>query len=45
VAAELLRRLQERADIAVVERRFPGETHGSMFRLGLSAALAGPRPG
>ncbi len=45
VAAELLRRLQERADIAVVERRFPGETHGSMFRLGLNAALAGPRPG
>ena len=45
VAAELLRRLQERADIVVVERRFPGETHGSMFRLGLNAALAGPRPG
>jgi predicted alpha/beta superfamily hydrolase len=37
---EILRRLAARPDIALTQRGYPGENHGSMFHVGLRAALA-----
>ena len=36
---DLLERLAARPDIALTQRAFPGESHGSMFQVGLKAAL------
>ncbi|WP_195904257.1 alpha/beta hydrolase [Microvirga lotononidis] len=37
---EMFERLGARADIALTQRAYPGENHGSMFGVGLRAALA-----
>ncbi|MBQ0822414.1 alpha/beta hydrolase [Microvirga sp. HBU67558] len=38
--AEMLGRLAGRPDIVLTQRAYPGENHGSMFQVGLRAALA-----
>ncbi|WP_114945011.1 alpha/beta hydrolase [Microvirga calopogonii] len=37
---DMFKRLGARADIALTQRAYPGENHGSMFGVGLRAALA-----
>lgn len=37
---EMFKRLGARADIALTHRAYPGENHGSMFGVGMRAALA-----
>jgi predicted alpha/beta superfamily hydrolase len=37
---DMLKRLAARPDIVLTQRAYPGENHGSMFQVGLRAALA-----